>query len=535
MPCATPSPGRATAAACSRRWSGTTSSWSRWTIGATGTATTTSSPTCCAAGCWTSSPASSRSCTDGRDLARAGGRRRRGDPALPARARTSRVPRELIETVMPGAAAGTAARRPCADGWRPCRAEVLRARPVLGNALAGARMSTGAFEGVEELLDATEEWLRLRWHAAAASSRGSWTDEEYRRLPADLAVHRAGLALVRGDIEQTVAHARAALELVGDDDHVTRGAAFALRWPGGVVDRRPGHRPRVVRRVPGRVRARSTTSRTCWAAPSRSATSRSSRAGSRKAARTYRSALDLADRHHAPVLRAAPTCTWGWLPVTSRRTTSPRPVASSRAAGSSASTPDCRRTPTGGAWSWPGSARRRVTSRPPSTCWTRPSGSTWRTSPRASDRSPPSAPGRGHDTGHVDAALDWADQARPVAGRPVTYLREFEHLTLAQVLSARARTRAGQRGDLGARGRPSWTGCCAAADGGGPRRIGHRDPGDPRARAPAAGRPGRRRWRRSAQPWSSPSRRATCAPSSTRARPWPPCWRPRSGRRPRRT
>ena len=36
--------------------------------------------------------------------------------------------------------------------------------------------------------------------------------EEHRRLPADLAVHRAGMALVRGDVGQTVEHARRALE-----------------------------------------------------------------------------------------------------------------------------------------------------------------------------------------------------------------------------------------------------------------------------------------------------------------------------------
>ena len=37
--------------------------------------------------------------------------------------------------------------------------DVLRARPVLCNNLAGARMSTGSFEGVESLLDEAERWL----------------------------------------------------------------------------------------------------------------------------------------------------------------------------------------------------------------------------------------------------------------------------------------------------------------------------------------------------------------------------------------
>ncbi len=34
--------------------------------------------------------------------------------------------------------------------------EVLRVRPVLCNGLAGARMSTGTFEGVEDLMDELE-------------------------------------------------------------------------------------------------------------------------------------------------------------------------------------------------------------------------------------------------------------------------------------------------------------------------------------------------------------------------------------------
>ncbi len=89
-------------------------------------------------------------------------------------------------------------------------------------------MSTGVFDGVDELLDATQAWIDSV--GADAPVRGAVADgEEYRRLPADVSVHRAGLALVRGDVEQTVAHARRALEQVGEDDHLTRGAAFALR------------------------------------------------------------------------------------------------------------------------------------------------------------------------------------------------------------------------------------------------------------------------------------------------------------------
>lgn len=52
--------------------------------------------------------------------------------------------------------------------------------------------------------------------------------EELRRLPAGVAVHRSGLALVRGDVESTVSFARQALDLALEDDYLARGAASAL-------------------------------------------------------------------------------------------------------------------------------------------------------------------------------------------------------------------------------------------------------------------------------------------------------------------
>ncbi|MDT7707668.1 MAG: hypothetical protein QOG20_3275 [Pseudonocardiales bacterium] len=52
--------------------------------------------------------------------------------------------------------------------------------------------------------------------------------DEFRRLPGAVAVHRAGLARMLGDVAATMAHARRALDLIGPDDHVGRGAAAAL-------------------------------------------------------------------------------------------------------------------------------------------------------------------------------------------------------------------------------------------------------------------------------------------------------------------
>jgi LuxR family maltose regulon positive regulatory protein len=49
-----------------------------------------------------------------------------------------------------------------------------------------------------------------------------------RRLPGAIAVHRAGHALLVGDLAATRTHARRALDLVEENDHVARGAADAL-------------------------------------------------------------------------------------------------------------------------------------------------------------------------------------------------------------------------------------------------------------------------------------------------------------------
>ena len=115
--------------------------------------------------------------------------------------------------------------------------DVLRARPVLCNNLAGARMSTGTFEGVESLLDEAERWLATHVDATddVVADR-----EEFLRLPADIAVHRAGLALVGGDVEATVTFARRALEVALPDDHLARAAASALQglaaWTTGDLE-----------------------------------------------------------------------------------------------------------------------------------------------------------------------------------------------------------------------------------------------------------------------------------------------------------
>ena len=91
--------------------------------------------------------------------------------------------------------------------------EVLAVRPVLSNGLAGALLSTGAVDGVERHLRDAERWLDIGRSGTDNDGMVVVNDEEFRRLPAGVAVHRAGLALVTGNPSATVAHAERALGL----------------------------------------------------------------------------------------------------------------------------------------------------------------------------------------------------------------------------------------------------------------------------------------------------------------------------------
>ncbi len=126
--------------------------------------------------------------------------------------------------------------------------EVVRARPVLSVGFAGALLAGGEYEGVEARLRDAEGWLdgatdiRRRSHAPAAEMIVV-DDAEFRRLPAEIELYRAAQALVRGDGPGTVRHARRALGLAPADDHLGRASAAALMglafWASG--DLEAGH------------------------------------------------------------------------------------------------------------------------------------------------------------------------------------------------------------------------------------------------------------------------------------------------------
>jgi LuxR family maltose regulon positive regulatory protein len=113
---------------------------------------------------------------------------------------------------------------------------VLANRPMLLHGLVGAHLVVGDMRGVESLLDEID---RLLEHPPAAGLVVH-DHAEFGRLPARNAMHRAGLALLRGDIDAAIRHGERASALAEPGDHTGRGAAAALvglaRWTVGDLD-----------------------------------------------------------------------------------------------------------------------------------------------------------------------------------------------------------------------------------------------------------------------------------------------------------
>ena len=209
-----------------------------------GIATTSSLPMSCTHGCWTSSPTTFLSCTGGR----AGGYEQNGEPSEAIRhalaAQDFERAADLIELAIP--AMRRSRQEAAVLGWLELLPdEVVRVRPVLSVGFAGALLAGGEYEGVEARLRDAERWLdgatgiRLGSQDPAAEMVVV-DDAEFRRLPAEIELYRAAQALVRGDGPGTVRHARRALELSPADEHLGRASAAALMglafWASGDLE-----------------------------------------------------------------------------------------------------------------------------------------------------------------------------------------------------------------------------------------------------------------------------------------------------------
>jgi LuxR family maltose regulon positive regulatory protein len=96
-------------------------------------------------------------------------------------------------------------------------------------------MASNEFDHVEELLDDLEAVLAAPTDGLVVRDHSEWA-----RLPAAIETHRAGLALVTGDAVGTIRHAEKALALAPSDDLITPASAAALNglasWTRGQLD-----------------------------------------------------------------------------------------------------------------------------------------------------------------------------------------------------------------------------------------------------------------------------------------------------------
>ena len=132
--------------------------------------------------------------------------------------------------------------------------DVVRVRPVLSVGFAGVLLAVGELEGgVEARLRDAERWLET-----AGTGQGSplverretpsaemvvVDDEQFRRLPVMIELYRAALALAVGDIAAAVTHSQQAFDLSADEEYLSRAAARGLSglayWASG--DLEAGH------------------------------------------------------------------------------------------------------------------------------------------------------------------------------------------------------------------------------------------------------------------------------------------------------
>jgi len=125
---------------------------------------------------------------------------------------------------------------------------VVRVRPVLCNLYAGTLMQSGEIQNVDSYLETAEQWLGL-YHEGnersgiPPSSMIVVNQEEFRRLPGAIAMHRAGQSLMLGKVDEAIRYAKRVLELAQKDDFLRVGGAGALLglsfWAhGDLVDAR---------------------------------------------------------------------------------------------------------------------------------------------------------------------------------------------------------------------------------------------------------------------------------------------------------
>jgi LuxR family maltose regulon positive regulatory protein len=214
----------------------------------------------------------------------------------------------LVELAVP--AMGRNRQEATVLGWlRALPDELVRARPVLSVHYAGALLLHGELEGVEARLRDAERWLDTTTDmgelALASSAEMVVVDEvEFRGLPGMIAIYRAAIALALGNVADTMTYARRALDLAPPDDHHRRGSAAGFLglayWTRG--DLEAAHRSYAECMALVQRSGHLSDAIGCSLAL---ADIRISQGRLREAMSTYERGLQLATEQSAPVLRGA--------------------------------------------------------------------------------------------------------------------------------------------------------------------------------------------------------------------------------------
>jgi LuxR family maltose regulon positive regulatory protein len=119
--------------------------------------------------------------------------------------------------------------------------EVVRVRPVLCYEYAFSSMYCGENESVEPRLQDAERWLNTGEQPEFPLEGMVVADQdEFRRLPGLIAMTRGGQALGRGDMPETVKYAQRVLDLAPERDYLMLGGAAAqlglVAWTSGDLD-----------------------------------------------------------------------------------------------------------------------------------------------------------------------------------------------------------------------------------------------------------------------------------------------------------
>ncbi len=138
-------------------------------------------------------------------------------------------------------------------GWlKSLPNELFRVRPVLSVAYAHVLLDGGEVNGVEELLRDAERWLDSTADNRAQPAPSDATspepgrrmivvdNEAFHRLPGAIAVARAGLSLAQGNVADTVKYAQRVLDLLPENDHLNRGGVSGFlglaAWTSGDLE-----------------------------------------------------------------------------------------------------------------------------------------------------------------------------------------------------------------------------------------------------------------------------------------------------------